>query len=108
ISFIIAQLFAAASAAGVLALLLGREAAGKQAGELGATIGSLTLAGDAIGVFGFEFIGTFAFMYIILAASAPAGRASPTPVPALYRAIAPLAIGGTYAAAMLAAGPLTG
>src|SRR5690606_26676400 len=107
VSFIIVQLFAAASAAGMLALLLGRDAEGGQggAGEHGATIGSFTLAGDTLGVFGFEFIGTFAFMYIFLATteppSAPALPAPPAPRP--FRPIAPLAIGGTYAAAILAA-----
>jgi len=100
-AFALTQLFAAASAAGMLVLLLGREIADNPARgtELGATIGVLTRLGNVPGVFGFEFISTFALMYVILAAAVDR-RA--------FRAIGPLAIGGTLAAAILAHGPLTG
>lgn len=100
-AFILSQLFAAASAAGLLLLFLGRDIADnpERGTELGATIGALTRSGDVLGVMGFEFISTFALMYVILAAAAD---------PRAYRAIGPLAIGGTLAAAILAHGPLTG
>lgn len=100
-AFILTQVFAAAAAAGMLVLLLGREIADNPARgtELGATIGDLTKSGNVLGVFGFEFISTFALMYIILAAAVDR-RA--------FKAIGPLAIGGTLAAAILAHGPLTG
>ena len=98
--FIFAQLLSAACAAGMLVFLLGAEVANNpDAGtELGATIGQLTRDGNAMGVFGFEFLLTFALMYVILAAV----------VDDRAHKLGGICVGGTVAACIFAAGPLTG
>ena len=98
--YIVTQLFAAACAAGMLILLLGPEVANsEQRGTaMGATVGSLTEAGRAWGVFGFEFILSFALMYVHLV----------TVVDRRAPRLGGLCVGGLVAAAILAAGPLTG
>lgn len=100
-AFVLVQCFAAASAAGMLVLLLGSEIANNPERDtnLGATIGVLTLRGDIVAVFGFEFILTFALMYVILATLVD--RRAP-------QIIGGLCVGAVVAACILAAGPLTG
>lgn len=66
LAFIVTQLFAAACATGVLVAVLGREAT--DAVSTGATVGSLTAAGDTAGVFVIEAIMTFTLMFVILSA----------------------------------------
>ena len=66
-AFTLAQLFAAACAAGMLVLLLGKRFADNDAVMLGATIGSLTKAGDTWAVFGLEAFMTFALVFVVLA-----------------------------------------
>lgn len=98
--FIVAQLLAAACGAGMLVLLLGPEVANNaEAGTYaGATFGSLTTDGNTLAVFGFEFLLTFALMYVILAAV----------VDERAHKMDGLCVGGVVAAAIFAAGPLTG
>lgn len=66
-AFIFVQLLAAACAAGMLVLLLGKKVADNDAVMLGATIGSLTRTGQGWSVFGIEAIMTFALVFIVLA-----------------------------------------
>ncbi len=104
-AYIASQLVAAASGAGMLVALLGPGVANSAAGgagdggtNVGATIGSLTLAGDWVAVFGFEVILTFALMWAILRCLADP-RA---------HALGGIMVGVVVAACILAAGPLTG
>ncbi|MCH8270833.1 MAG: aquaporin [Planctomycetes bacterium] len=103
--YIFAQLLSAACAAGMLVFLLGAEVANNaEVGtNLGATIGSLTTGSptsdpNMLGVFGFEFLLTFALMYVILAAV----------VDDRAHKLGGICVGGTVAACIFAAGPLTG
>jgi glycerol uptake facilitator-like aquaporin len=95
--YIIAQLLAAASAAGMLVMLLGADVANSAdvGTNVGATIGSLTNDGNTMGVFGFEFLLTFALMYVILAAV----------VDERAHKMGGLCVGGVVAACIFAAGP---
>ncbi len=96
--FIVVQLFAAACGAGMLQFLLTPAVANHEVPKLGATIGSLTLAGNVRGVFGFEFILTFFLMISVLAGT----------VDQRAHKLGGIVIGLTVAACILAAGPLTG
>jgi aquaporin TIP len=95
--FIGVQLFAAACAAGMVQLLLTPEVANAPAVRLGATMGSLTDAGNILSVVGIEAVITFFLAFVVLT-SAVDKRGS----------MAPLAIGMTVAGCILAVGPLTG
>jgi MIP family channel proteins len=97
IVFIGVQLLSAACAAGMVQLLLTPAVANAPSVRLGATIGSLTDAGNIIGVVGIEAIITFVLAFVGLT-SAVDKRGS----------MAPLAIGMAVAGCILAAGPLTG
>lgn len=97
-AYIITQLFAAGCAAGMLILILGREVADHEAVRLGATIGSLTDAGNAAAVIGLEIILTFTLMFVILAAV----------VDDRAHKLGGFCVGLTVAMCILAAGPLTG
>ncbi len=96
--YIVAQLFGAACAAGMLQLLLTPEVANQNVCKLGATIGWLTDAGRSWQVFGIEAILTF-FLMISYLAGTTDDRANK---------LGGFTIGLTYAACILAAGPLTG
>ncbi len=98
VAFIVFQLLAAASAAGLLQLFLSPEMANDAKCNLGATIGSLTTAGNMPAVFGIEAILTFFLMIAILAGT----------VDDRAHKLGGFTIGLTVAACILAAGPLTG
>lgn len=95
---VVAQLFGAACAAGMLQFLLTPEVANHAGPKLGATIGAMTTSGNLTGVIGIEAIMTFALVFVVLTAAVDerAGK------------LGPLAIGMTVTACILAAGPLTG
>lgn len=67
LAFIATQMLAAACAAGMLVLLLGKAQADNEVVRLGATIGSMTRNGLWGSVFGIEAIMTFALVFIVLA-----------------------------------------
>jgi MIP family channel proteins len=96
--FIVAQLVGAACGAGMLQVLLTPAVANAPAVSLGATIGSLTKAGDVTSVLGFEAIMTFALMMAVLAGTVD-DRAHRT---------GGFTIGLTLAACIFVGGPLTG
>ncbi|MFG0283110.1 MAG: aquaporin [Phycisphaerales bacterium JB039] len=98
--YVVTQLFAAACAAGMLILLLGADGANnpQRGTAMGATVGSLTEAGRFWPVFGFEFLLSFALMYVYLA----------TVVDRRAPRLGGLCMGGFVAVAILSAGPLTG
>ncbi|MFM9995415.1 MAG: aquaporin [Phycisphaerales bacterium] len=97
-AFILAQLLAAACGAGLWQLVLGPGTANADAVKLGATIGSLTVAGDTPAVLGIEVVLTFALMVSILMGT----------VDERAHKLGGFTIGLTVAACILAAGPLTG
>lgn len=104
ITFIVAQLLGAASAAGMLVYLLTPEIANnwdpiKQTGtNVGATIGSFTLAGNVAGVVILEGLQTFALMFAVLT----------TAVDSRSHKIGGLGVGLIVACCIMAFGPLTG
>ena len=98
-SFIAAQCIGAVAAAGILRGVL-HGLPNVDIGNLGATLGSLSAAGDIGRVFVLEIIATFFLMYVILyAAVDKSSKVAPA---------AGLCIGLTVAANILAIGPLTG
>lgn len=97
-AFIVAQLLAAATAAGMLQYLLTPEIANDGNVRLGATIGTLTKLQNFQGVVIFETIATFALMTSILMGT----------VDSRAHKLGGFTIGLTIAALILAIGPLTG
>lgn len=97
-AFIVTQLIAAASAAGLVQFLLTPEIANAESVKLGATIGSMTRDGAFGKVLVLEAVLTFFLMFSILA-----GTVDPR-----AHKLGGFTIGLTVAACILAAGPLTG
>ena len=103
-AYIVSQLLAAASGAGMLVLLHGPDVANASVTtpdgltNVGATIGSMTVAGNTLGVFGFEMIMTFALMLVIMGAVVDR-RAERLSGPC---------VGLVVAACVLVGGPFTG
>lgn len=97
-AFVVAQLIAAATAAGMLQFLLTPDVANDPTVQLGATIGVLTKLQNFQGVVIFETIATFALMTSILMGT----------VDARAHKLGGFTIGLTIAALILAIGPLTG
>lgn len=95
-AFIAAQLVAAVCAAGALVFLLGRDMTDPV--RLGATLGSLTDAGDIKAVLGIEFLMTFALMFVIMA----------TVVDDRAHKLGGFCVGLVVAMCIVAFGPLTG
>lgn len=98
VTFILVQLAAAACACGCLVLFLGRDVADHEAVRVGASLGSLSDANDTFGVFGLEFLQTFALMFVVLAAV----------VDARAHKLGGICVGVVVAACIVAFGPLTG
>lgn len=106
--YIFAQLVAAASAAGMLVLLIGPDIARHESVRLGATLGALTtgktvdgvevIAPNLLAVFALEVLQTFALMFVILAAVADE-RA---------QKLGGFCVGLVVGTCILAFGPLTG
>ncbi len=96
--YIITQLLAAASGAGMLIALLGADVANSEVANLGATIGEFTKQGDITAVIGFEAIMTFALMWVVLSCIAD-NRA---------HKLGGVCIGLVVMACIFLAGPLTG
>jgi MIP family channel proteins len=98
IGFIVVQLVGAACAAGLLQVVLSPSVANSADVKLGATIGKLTEMRFFWGVIAFEAVATFALMMAMLAST----------VDDRAHKLGGFVIGLTFAAAMLAIGPLTG
>ncbi len=96
LAFIVVQLLAAASATGVLVAVLGREMMDPV--SVGATVGSLTQAGDTSGVFVLEALMTFALMFVIMSAV----------VDERAHKLGGFMVGLTVIACIVGFGPLTG
>lgn len=98
--FIATQLLAAASAAGMLVLLLGQETANSEQVRLGATLGRYSLGETAHAgrLFGLEFLQTFALMFTFLAVT----------VDERAHKLGGISIGLVVAACIVSFGPLTG
>lgn len=106
--YIIAQLVAAASAAGMLVLLIGSDIARDESVKLGATLGALStgktvdgvevIAPNLVAVFGLEVLQTFALMFVILAAV----------VDERAHKLGGFCVGLVVATCIVAFGPLTG
>jgi len=102
-AYILSQLLAAASAAGMLVFLLGAKEPTStmiEEARLGATLGELSLgeAANPLAVFGLELLMTFALMFMILAAVVD-GRA---------HKLGGFCVGLTVATCIVGFGPLTG
>jgi aquaporin Z len=97
-AFIVMQLLGSAAAAGLWQVFLGADVANGSGPMLGATIGSLTKAGNVGAVIGIEAILTFALMFSVLCAT----------VDDRAHKLGGFNIGLTVTACILAAGPLTG
>ncbi len=68
VAFVLAQLIGAACACGALVLFIGRDVADAESVRVGASLGSMSDAGDTFGVFGLEFLQTFALMFVVMGA----------------------------------------
>ncbi len=99
-AFVASQLFAAACAAGMLIWTIGASSANNAdlGTNVGATIGSMTIAGDVRGVLVLEFLQTFALMTAVLTTAVDSRR----------HKIGGFGIGLTVAMCIMAFGPLTG
>ncbi|MEQ8769542.1 MAG: aquaporin [Phycisphaerales bacterium] len=95
-AFIAVQLVAAACACGMLVALLGTDVA--QGARVGASLGSMSDAGDACGVFGLELLQTYALMFVVMGAV----------VDARAHKMGGVCVGLVVAACITAFGPYTG
>ncbi|GJM20053.1 MAG: aquaporin [Phycisphaeraceae bacterium] len=96
--FVFVQLFAAACACGSLVLFIGRDVADHEAVRVGASLGSLSNPENVVGLFGLEFLQTFALMFVVLGAV----------VDARAHKMGGICVGLVVAACIVAFGPLTG
>lgn len=99
-AFVASQLFAAACAAGMLVWTIGPDVANNAelGTNVGATIGSMTVAGDVRGVLVLEFLQAFALMTAVLT----------TAVDPRTHKVGGFGIGLTVAMCIMAFGPMTG
>ena len=94
--YVLVQLLAAACGAGMVVLVMGREAA--EAARVGASLGELSDKGLTLRVFLLEAVMTFALVFVALATLAR-GPSKP---------LIGIAVGGIVAVCVVTGGPLTG
>ncbi|MEZ6317964.1 MAG: aquaporin [Phycisphaerales bacterium] len=97
-AYVVVQLVAAAGACGALLAILGPDVADAESVRLGASLGSMSDAGDAFGVFWLETLQTFALMFVVMGAV----------VDARAHRMGGVCVGLVVAACITAFGPLTG